>query len=141
MAEKHTGSNFQVFVAPIELSGNFTSVSGLGVEMEMEHYREGGNFTGNVEFPVGLKYSNIVLQRGTMTAEPLSVWFSSVQYGIQQRYPMIVTMLSADRKPVKIWTVTGVLPVKIDYSPMNALSESVSITSIEFTHGEILYVL
>lgn len=141
MGNQHIGCNFSVFIAPIELKGNFFAVSGLGSEIEFEEYREGGNFTNPVFLPVGVKYSNIVLQRGTMSLEPLSVWFTSVMTGMHQRYPMVITMMNQEQVPVKIWTVMGAMPIRIDYSEMNALSGSVSITTVEFIHSEIINIL
>ena len=138
---QHTGCNFNVLIAPIELKGNFSQVSGLGARMEFDEYREGGNFTSPIRLPTGMKYDNIVLQRGTMTLEPLAIWFASVQSGVQIRYPMIVTMMDASGKPVKIWTVMDAMPVSVDYSPMNAMSDSVSITTVELTHGEIIPIM
>ena len=141
MDNQHIGCNFSVVIAPIELKGNFSAVSGLGAEIEFEEYHEGGNFTSPVFLPTGVKYSNIVLQRGTMPLEPLSVWFTSVMAGIHQRYPMIITMLDKEQAPVKIWTVMGAMPIRIDYSEMNAMSGSVSITTVELIHGEIINVM
>lgn len=141
MSEKYTGSNFSVLIAPIELRGNFSSVSGLGAEMEYEVYNEGGNFTAPVLLPRGMKYQNIVLERGTMSAEPLSIWFTQLQTGIQTRLPMIITMMDNTGVPVKIWTVLDAMPVKVDYSPMNAMSGSVATTTVEFSHGEIITIL
>ena len=141
MDNRHIGSNFSVLIAPIELRGNFSAVSGLGAELEYEEIYEGGNFTSPIYLPKGMRYSNIVLQRGTVSLEPLSLWFTQVQTGMHLRYPMIITMMDSTRMPVKIWTVLDVMPVKIEYSSLNALSDSVSITSIELIHGEIITVL
>jgi len=141
METSHIGSNFSVLIAPIELKGNFSAVSGLGAQMEFDEYREGGNFMEKIYLPTGMRYDNIVLQRGTMSLEPLSIWFATVQAGSHIKYPMVVTMMDAAGKPVKIWTVMDVMPVKIDYSPMNALSDSVAITTIEFMHGMVINVM
>ncbi len=141
MDDRHIGSNFSVLIAPIELRGNFSTVSGLGAEIEYEEIHEGGNFTSPIYLPTGMKYSNIVLQRGTVSLEPLSLWFAQVQAGMHMRYPMIITMMDSTRMPVKIWTVMDAMPVKIEYSSLDAMSGSVSITSIELIHGEIITVL
>ncbi len=141
MGEQSLGCNFSVIIAPIELKGNFSSVSGLGSEIEFEEYREGGNYTCPILLPKGVKYNNIILQRGTMSFEPLSIWYTSVLSGIHQRYPMIITMMNEKQTPIKIWTVMGAMPIKIDYSEMNAMSGSVSITSIELIHSEIINIM
>lgn len=141
MSNQYTGCNFSVYIAPVEIRGNFASVSGLGAEIDFEEYSEGGNFTSPVYLPRGVKYSNIVLQRGTVSLEPLSIWFTSVQAGMQMRYPMIVTMMDERQLPVKIWTVLDAMPVKIDYTPLDALSQNVSTTTVEFVHGEIINIM
>ncbi len=141
MDDRHIGSNFSVLIAPIELRGNFSTVSGLGAEIEYEEIHEGGNFTSPIYLPKGMKYNNIVLQRGTVSLEPLSLWFAQVQAGMHLRYPMIITMMDSTRMPVKIWTVMDAMPVKVEYSSLDAMSGSVSITSIELIHGEIITVL
>lgn len=141
MELRYTGSNFKVFIKPIELRGNFSSVSGLDAQLEFDEYNEGGNFTSPIYLPKGMRYSNIVLQRGTVSLEPLSDWFSAVQMGVHLRFPMEVTMMNSSGFPVKYWWVMDTMPVKVDYSPLDALSGSVSITTIEMTHGEILSII
>ena len=44
MESRHTGGNFKVIIAPIELTGNLSAVSGLNAELECEEYIEGGTF-------------------------------------------------------------------------------------------------
>ena len=126
--EKYTGGNFMVYIPPVEVNGNFASVSGLNAELEYEEYTEGGTF-----FPAflvkGLRYERIVLRRGTMPMEPLALWFETVRAGSFMKYPMVITMLDNSRTPVKIWTV------------LDAMSGRVSLTSIELVHGEIIPVM
>ena len=137
MGYPHIGSRFSVTIDDIELQGNFSSVSGLGAELEYEEYNEGGNFDSPVYLPKGMKYSNIVLQRGTVTDEPLSKWFAAVQTGVFKKHPMTVTMMDGAGKAVRIWTVEDALPVKVEYSQFDAMSESVAITTIEMIHGAV----
>jgi phage tail-like protein len=139
--EKYIGCNFSVLIAPMELRGNFSSVSGLGVTMEFDEYHEGGNFLEPIYLPKSVSYNNIVLQRGTMTFDPLTTWFSLVQAGVHTRFPMVITMMDASGKPVKIWTVMDAMPVKVDYSPMDALGDSVAVTTIEFVHGAVISIM
>lgn len=138
--ERHTGCNFYVSIVPVDVVGNFTSVSGLDAEIEYERYVEGGTFQP-VYLAKGLKYSNIVLKRGTVQAEPLALWFESVRTGMTHRYPMVITMLNQKRVPVKIWTVLDTMPVKIDYGELDAMSGRVMLTSIELAHGEIIPIM
>ena len=136
----HTGCNFNVKIEPVEINGNFSSVSGLGAEIEYEEYSEGGNFISPIYLPKRVKYSNIVLQRGTVTEEPLIDWFTDVRGGKLLRYPMIITMMDEKRVPVKIWTVMDAMPVKLEYTPLDAMSHDIFTTTVEFVHGEIIHV-
>lgn len=140
MESTHTGGNFKVLIAPIELTGNFSSVSGLDAELEYEEYIEGGTFRP-VYLPKGLRYSRIVLQRGTATLEPLSLWFDTVRTGVHIRYPMIITMMDNSGKPVKIWTVLDSMPVRVDYGTLDAMSGSIALTTVEFVHGDVITIM
>lgn len=141
MGREYTnGGNFKVLIPPIELTGNFASVSGLEAELVCEEYVEGGSFHP-VYLAKELKYSRIVLQRGSATAEPLSYWFDTVRLGINVKYPMIVWMMDNSGKPIKIWTVLDTMPVKLDYGTLNAMSGNVSLTTVELIHGEILTIM
>lgn len=139
--DRYLGNNFSVLIAPIELMGNFSRVSGLSTEIECETYREGGNFGTPICLPVGITHQNIVLERGTVTIEPLTIWFETVMLGMHMRYPMIITMYDNQHIPVKIWTVLDVMPVKIDYPELDAMSDSVASTRIELSHGAIIPIL
>ncbi len=138
--EKYTGGNFTVHIAPIELIGNFASVSGLNAELEYEVYTEGGTFQP-VYLTKGLKYDRIVLRRGTATAEPLAIWFETVRAGTITKYPMIITMMNNSGIPVKIWTVLDAMPVRVDYGELDAMSGQISLTTVELVHGEIIPVM
>lgn len=132
------GINFSVIIAPIELRGNFSMVSGLTQEIEYDVYNEGGNFTDPIMLPKGMKYSNIVLQRGTVSMEPLVKWYETVKSGVYLKYPMLVTMMDDKRRPVKIWTVLDTIPVNVEYTPMNAMGDSIAVTTVELVHGSVI---
>lgn len=138
--EKYTGSNFTVHIAPIELIGNFASVSGLNVELEYDLYTEGGTFHP-VYLTKGIKYDHIVLRRGTAPLEPLVLWFETIRTGIITKYPMIITMMNNAGIPVKIWTVLDTMPIKVDYGELDAMSGQVALTSVELVHGEIIPIM
>ena len=138
--EKYTGGNFTVYIAPIELVGNFASVSGLNVELEYDEYTEGGTFHP-VYLAKGLKYERIVLRRGTASFEPLALWFEAIRTGSTLRFPMVITMMNNSGIPVKIWTVLDTMPVRVDYGELDAMSGQVAMTTIELAHGEIIPVM
>lgn len=134
------GGNFRVLIPPIEVHGNFASVSGLEAEMACEEYVEGGSFHP-IYLAKELKYSRIVLKRGSATAEPLSYWFDTVRLGINVKYPMIISMMDNSGVAIKVWTVLDTMPVKLDYGTFDAMSGNISLTTVELIHGEILTIM
>lgn len=137
MLDPYIGCNFSVFIDSVEPFGNFSSVSGLSAELEYEEYVEGGNFDSPIYLPKSVKYSNIVLQRGTVLYEPLSQWFAAVQMGVFIKNSLTVIMMSNAGFPVRVWNVMDAMPVKVEYSALEAMSNSVAITTIEMVHGAI----
>ncbi len=53
------------------ITGGFSEVSGLQVEIETEEYREGGTNDYVHKLPKGTKYSNLVLKRGITDSDVL----------------------------------------------------------------------
>lgn len=137
-AEPISANSFSVTVENIELSGNFSAVSGLTEEIVFEEYSEGGNYLSPILLPKGIKHSNIVLKRGTVSKEPLTEWFAQVKSGIHKRYTMTIRLTDSRQNPVKTWTVMEAMPVRIEYSPFDALERNVSLVTVELVHGEII---
>jgi len=76
--DPYANFNFLVEIDGIATAG-FQEVSGLGAEVDVIEYREGGNNPGAVrKFPGLIKYSNIVSKRGFTQDRSLWNWFEAV---------------------------------------------------------------
>ena len=62
-SDPYLGCRFVVEIEGVQ-AGGFAEVSGLGMELETETYREGGRNDMVHALPAGVSYGRLVLQRG-----------------------------------------------------------------------------
>ena len=114
--------------------GAFNSCEGLGIEVVVETREEGGNNGMVWNFPTRIKYSNIKLSRPlTWQTQLTSGWFKTYARRTQ-RYTGIIAALSPDDKPVGVWGLTGVLPVRWTGPKLGATDNAVAIETLELAH-------
>ncbi|MEV4441070.1 phage tail protein [Streptomyces sp. NPDC049577] len=102
---------FRVTVGPRNL-GAFASCDGLGCEIELEEYREGGMNDRVWWLPTRLRYPNIVLTR-PVTRDTAKVWqWLRPQVERVCRTGAEIQALRTDGKPLIHWTLADVLPVR-----------------------------
>ncbi len=126
--------------APIPV-GNFTRVSGLEIEWELETYREGGENGGEHVFPSQIKNSRLVCEYGIGFLDPLYRWFSMTNAGMMIRLPMLIYLMDEKRFPVKLWMVMSAMPVKYSAPSFDAMASEVAITRLEFIHSGLINIL
>jgi phage tail-like protein len=119
----------------IGMSGEFTSVSGLGVEFEWETYSEGGrNYPRR--FFKGIVPQTLVLQQGTVTSyDEFSMWMSEINLGITRTLDGLVSLCDHTGKVMRVWTVVGAMPTKYVGPSLNSLQSELAVTSIEFIYN------
>jgi len=118
--------------------GYFISCEGLGVEVVLEQREEGGFNSQVWQLPTRLKYPNIKLSRplGPETAK-ITKWFASMTTGVKRSTATIVAM-SAEKKPVATWNLSGVVPVRWTGPTLNVESPKVATETIEIAHHGFL---
>jgi phage tail-like protein len=118
--------------------GYFISCEGLGVEVVLEQREEGGFNSQVWQLPTRLKYPNIKLSRplGPETAK-ITRWFASMTTGVKRSTATIVAM-SAEKKPVATWNLSGVVPVRWTGPTLNVESPKVATETIEIAHHGFL---
>jgi len=118
--------------------GYFISCEGLGVEVVLEQREEGGFNSQIWQLPTRLKYPNIKLSRplGPETAK-ITKWFASMTTGVKRSTATIVAM-SAERKPVATWNLSGVVPVRWTGPTLNVDTPKVATETIEIAHHGFL---
>jgi len=112
----------------------FQKVSGLGVTVETEPVKVGGQ--NNPEnLPIKVKYDNLVLHRGLVVGSPLVIEFNNAMYKFKfNPANVLVTLLDNTRLPIAAWFFRRAYPVRWSISDLDAESNSVMIEQIELNY-------
>lgn len=120
------------------LSGAFSEVSGLQVEIETEDYREGGlntyihKLAGPARYP-----ANVVLKHGIVDADVLWQWQDAIVQGVIFRQTFSVILLSSAKKPVWSWTIRDAYPVKWSGPDLRGIANEIAVETLELAHRGI----
>jgi phage tail-like protein len=123
------------------LSGGFTEVTGLDVEMETAELAQGGRNNAVVQRAGRAKVSRLTLRRGMMyepggTVEPAFWgWLADSVSGVfpLRRYDVTVQVMSAG-SAVATWAARRALPAKIVGPQLNARTGEVLIEELQLAH-------
>jgi phage tail-like protein len=131
--------NFDLVVEGL-LVGSFSEVSGLGAETEVEEYKEGGvnDFVHKI---IGkTRYGPLVLRRGMTLSPVLYNWYKDVVSGKIEKKLIIVTLLDAQKIPVKAWTFKNAFPIKWNGPELKSDSSSIAVESTELVHQGLVWL-
>ena len=126
MSDPILGMRFSVLflaggVVPNPLDIRFQRVSGLSAEVETEAVSEGGQNLYTQKLPRGIKYNNLVLERGMVVGSPLNLEFNAAMSLFKfATSNVLVTLLGEDRQPLAAWLFLKAYPVKWSTSDLNA---------------------
>jgi phage tail-like protein len=124
---------FAVSVDNVDL-GWFTSVEGLGCEIELQAFEEGGNNGFVWQLPTRIKYTNIKLSRPADTSMgKIADWFAGMARGIKPT-TATVEARDADNRPIMSWEFNGVVPVRWTGPSFSADSGKAATETIELAH-------
>lgn len=125
------------FLVEIEglIAGGFAEVSGLGIEMEVESYREGGRNDMVHALPVAASYGRIVLQRGIADSDVLWRWQSDVRNGKQTRRSVRIVLQDSLGALSRDWRCVEALPVKWTGPDLKAGEAQVAVERVELAHN------
>jgi phage tail-like protein len=124
---------FQVEIEGV-IVGGFSDVSGLGVEIETEELREGGENTFPHRLPRGARYQNLVLTRGITDSDLLWAWCDETVQGRISRKRASILLLDSEGEEKWRWNVRNALPVKWSGPGLHAAGRGVAIESLELSH-------
>lgn len=113
--------------------GRFKEVSGLGVEVEVKEYMEGGVNDFVHKLPTRFKYQNIVLKRGVTFEIGLLEWLKRTRNDAR-RIDMTLTLMGPNNKPVQAWSFAEAYPVKWTGPTFNAGSNQIATETLEVAH-------
>jgi phage tail-like protein len=126
MSEPIVGMRFSVLflaagVVPNPLDIRFQKVSGLSAEVATESIAEGGQNLYVQRLPQGIRYNNLVLERGMVIGSPLNIEFNIAMSLFKfAASNVLVTLLGEDKMPLAAWLFFKAYPVKWSTSDLAA---------------------
>ena len=120
------------------ITGGFTEVSGLGGEIQVEEYAEGG-LNGYVHhFPTRTTYpSRLVLKKGVTGVDTLRRWYNNVSRGKVKRRNGTIMLLDNQSRPVMWWAFKNAYPVLWEGPAFNSMQSEVAFETVELVHEGI----
>lgn len=124
---------FQLSVGGDDL-GAFHTCDGLGAQMEVEQYTEGGNNGFTWQLPSRINWSNITMTR-PVTGESAKVlsWFTKTVQKVDRKDGEIVA-LAPDLTPIIRWQVLGIVPIRWQGPSFDPSQAQVAVETLEFAH-------
>ena len=124
---------FRVEIQGIQQAG-FMECSGLGSQIEVVEYREGGDNETMRKLPAKTKYSNIVLKWGLTDSTELYDWHHAALTGNIQRKNGSIVQLDMQGNEKARWDFVNAWPTKWDGSSYNAGGSDLSVETLEIAH-------
>lgn len=123
--------HYKVLVEQKEEAG-FSEVSAPDISSDPVEYREhniGGKVPGR---QLGiLKYSHVILKRGTTQSHIFVDWIKAIQDGKPSRKTVVITLLDDEMREAASWRLENAWPTKYAAPDFNATSREVAIESLE----------
>jgi phage tail-like protein len=115
--------------------GDFTTCSGLGAQVEVEQYAEGGNNGFSWQLPGRITWSNITLTRA-VTADTLKIarWLDEIVRRVEPKDGEIVA-LRPDLSRIVSWQVLGIVPVRWQGPLFDPANSAVAMETLEIAHA------
>ncbi|MFI2608374.1 phage tail protein [Kitasatospora sp. NPDC018619] len=115
--------------------GEFTTCSGLGAQVEIEQYAEGGNNGFAWQLPGRITWSNITLTRAvTADTTKIARWLSEIVRKVEPKDGEIVA-LRPDLSRIVGWQVLGIVPVRWEGPSFDPANSQAAIETLEIAHA------
>lgn len=124
-----------MLLIPLLASGGFQEVSGLGAELEVTAYPEGGMNDFVHQLPVRHSWGRIVLKRGLLIDTALWRWYQAgLSQSLGARRDGTVILMTPLGIPAVAWNFRGGLAAKWTGPTFDAMRDAVAIESLEIAH-------
>jgi phage tail-like protein len=132
----------QALLVPLVANGAFQEVKGLGADLEVLPYPEGGVNNFVHQLPVRHSWQRLSLRRGVARGPALWDWYHSGLTGSlgSRRNGAVFLLLPDGVTPAVAWTFEGGIAVKWTGPEMNAQTAAVAIESLEIAHHGLTQV-
>jgi phage tail-like protein len=125
----------QAALLPKVAPGEFRSAKGLGAELEVMAYAEGGVNDYVHQLPVRHSWTRIVLERGVVSSPELWNWYKvGLTKSLGARRDGSIVLMTPDGKRAVAWDFRGGIAVKWTGPELNAMESAVAIESLEIAH-------
>ncbi|THA72767.1 phage tail protein [Streptomyces sp. A0958] len=114
--------------------GQFHTCSGLGAEVELEQYAEGGNNGFTWQLPGRITWTNITLTR-PVTADTLKIarWLTETTQRVERKDGEIVA-LRPNLTRIVSWQIQGIVPVRWQGPSFDPSSSQPAVETLEIAH-------
>ncbi|MFC8534613.1 phage tail protein [Streptomyces sp. SID9727] len=114
--------------------GAFHTCSGLGAEVEIEQYAEGGNNGYTWQLPGRITWTNITLTR-PVTADTLKIarWLNETTQRVERKDGEIVA-LRPNLTRIVSWQIQGIVPVRWQGPSFDPASSQAAVETLEIAH-------
>lgn len=125
--------SFEISIDKIKVA-NFSEVSGLGGEIELEEIKEGGVNEYIHKLPKTTKYNNLVLKKGMTDSNVLYKWFEKIANGEILLKEVNVSLKDSLGVVKKTWSFRDAFPVKLSATDLNSQTSTIMIETMELAH-------
>ena len=120
----------------------FTSIAGLGMEMDYDTVKGGGYNNTVYHLPKGVNRNKLTLKRGLASfTSPLMQWCLKTGSGYLFPMPMTLIVMLLDKNsnnpPVMIWTIYNAQPVKWQIDELDAKKSDIVFETIEVVYSNM----
>ncbi|GLZ42718.1 phage tail protein [Actinokineospora sp. NBRC 105648] len=114
--------------------GAFHTCAGLGAQVEVEQYAEGGNNGFTWQLPTRITWSNITLSRPvTADTTKISRWLEQLTRRVEPKNGEIVA-LQPNLTPIARWQVLGIVPVSWQGPSFDPSAPQAAVETLEIAH-------
>ena len=132
----------QALLLPLVAAGAFQEVTGMGAQLEVVTYAEGGRNDSVHRLPLRHSWNPITLKRGVVRDRLLWSWYETgLHDSLGARRDGAVIMLDEAGLPAKSWIFHGGLAAKWTGPDLHGEQNAVAIESLEIAHEGLTAVL
>lgn len=132
----------QALLLPLVAAGAFQEVTGLGGQLEVVTYAEGGRNDSVHQLPLRHSWNRITLKVGVVRDRVLWTWYQAgLADSLGARRDGAVIVLGTDGAPAMAWAFHGGLAAKWSGPDLHGEQNAVAIEQLEIAHEGLTNVL
>ncbi|GAB3451439.1 phage tail protein [Actinophytocola sediminis] len=132
----------QALLLPLVAAGAFQEVTGLGGQLEVVTYAEGGRNDSVHQLPLRHSWNRITLKLGVVRDRVLWSWYQAgLTDSLGARRDGAVIVLGTDGVPAMAWAFHGGLAAKWSGPDLHGEQNAVAIEQLEIAHEGLTNVL